>query len=186
MMNINEQINRMRGIMGLVEQSNPLQYGLPYEDIKKIIKGYIDCALWTEEERLRDEYVGGDDMFNGEEDDEDEIERLSRLSANLNSKNFDSFTHEDMEDNSVIKVYDDVKKFIEMAGGAIRVAVDEYGAEQVGHDLWLSRNGHGAGFFDRGYDDEVEEKLMSSARKLGSVDLYINDNMRLSFSNENI
>jgi hypothetical protein len=173
----------MRVMMLLNEQSNPLQYGIPYEDIKKIIKGYIDCALWTEEETLRDEYVGDDDMFNGEEDD-DEIERLSRLSANLNSKNFDSFTREDMEDNSVIKVYEDVKKFVEMATSAVRVAVDEHGAEQVGHDLWLSRNGHGAGFFDRGYDDEVEEMLMSSAKKLGGVDLYINDNVKLSFSNE--
>ncbi len=24
-------------------------------------------------------------------------------------------------------------------------------AEQAGHDFWLSRNGHGAGFFDRGW-----------------------------------
>jgi hypothetical protein len=180
---LNEQLSKMRVMMLLNEQSNPLQYGIPYEDIKKIIKGYIDCALWTEEETLRDEYVGDDDMFNGEEDD-DEIERLSRLSANLNSKNFDSFTREDMEDNSVIKVYEDVKKFVEMATSAVRVAVDEHGAEQVGHDLWLSRNGHGAGFFDRGYDDEVEEMLMSSAKKLGGVDLYINDNVKLSFSNE--
>lgn len=25
-------------------------------------------------------------------------------------------------------------------------------AEQIGHDLWLTRNGHGAGFWDRPYE----------------------------------
>jgi hypothetical protein len=55
----------------------------------------------------------------------------------------------------------------------------------LGHDIWLSRNGHGAGFFDRGYDDHIEKILMDSAHKLGGVDLFINDDMKLSFSNEN-
>jgi hypothetical protein len=183
-MNINEQISRMRGMMGLNEQSNPLQYGIAYEVIKEIITGYIECALWTEEERLNDEYGGDhDDMFNDE--DNDEIERLSKLALNFNNKNLDSFTRDDIEDNSVIKVYEDIKSFITMSGDAVKIAIDEHGAEQVGHDLWLTRNGHGAGFFDRGYDDDVEEQLMVSAKKLGGVDLYINDNMKLSFSNEN-
>lgn len=30
--------------------------------------------------------------------------------------------------------------------------------EQAGHDLWLTRNGHGAGFWDRGLGD-IGEKL---------------------------
>ena len=35
--------------------------------------------------------------------------------------------------------------------------------ESAGHDFWLSRSGHGAGFFDRG-DDPVFDRLQDAAR----------------------
>lgn len=47
-------------------------------------------------------------------------------------------------------------------------------AEQVGHDLWLTRNGHGAGFWDRGLG-EVGERLTEAARAMGTCDLYVGD-----------
>jgi hypothetical protein len=46
--------------------------------------------------------------------------------------------------------------------------------EQAGHDFWLSRNGHGAGFFDRGCG-ELGDKLQDAARCYGQVDLYMGD-----------
>ena len=51
--------------------------------------------------------------------------------------------------------------------------------EQLGHDLWLSRNGHGAGFFDRGYDEDVEKKLEDAARLLKGTDLYVGDDGKI-------
>lgn len=45
---------------------------------------------------------------------------------------------------------------------------------QNGHDFWLTRNGHGAGFWDRGYG-EVGERLSEAARKFGECDLYVGD-----------
>jgi hypothetical protein len=57
------------------------------------------------------------------------------------------------------------KPLIEEAG------IDE---EQVGHDLWLTRNHHGAGFWDRGLG-EVGEKLTKAANSFGGVDLYVGD-----------
>lgn len=39
-----------------------------------------------------------------------------------------------------------------------------------GHNFWLSRNGHGAGFFDR--CDEVGTRLQDAARAFGEVNLY--------------
>lgn len=44
---------------------------------------------------------------------------------------------------------------------------------QAGHDLWLTRNGHGAGFWDRGIG-EVGERL-SNACRYSDVNLYIGD-----------
>ena len=45
---------------------------------------------------------------------------------------------------------------------------------QHGHDFWLSRNGHGAGFWDRG-NGEIGERLHKAAQAKGSKDLYIGD-----------
>lgn len=47
-------------------------------------------------------------------------------------------------------------------------------AALAGHDFWLTRNGHGAGFWDRGFGD-VGDKLSDAAQVYGAVDLYIND-----------
>lgn len=45
--------------------------------------------------------------------------------------------------------------------------------EQAGHDFWLTRNGHGAGFWDRGL--EHGDELSAMAKVYGSVDLYVGD-----------
>jgi hypothetical protein len=46
--------------------------------------------------------------------------------------------------------------------------------EQNGHDFWLTRNGHGAGFWDRGYG-ALGYHLTNAAHVYGSFDLYIGD-----------
>lgn len=51
--------------------------------------------------------------------------------------------------------------------------------EQVAHDFWLTRNGHGSGFWDNyngiPYSEEVGDRLTKSAQKFGTFDLYIGD-----------
>lgn len=42
--------------------------------------------------------------------------------------------------------------------------------ELAGHDLWLTRNGHGVGFWDRGLG-ELGDKLADVARALPSCDV---------------
>ena len=156
--------------------------------INEILKGYIVAALWTEEERLNDEYGVDDELIYGDNDD-DELEKIINLSSNINKKGFDTFTKEDIEDNSLIKAYTDIKEFIKKVGeDTIESAITEDNVEPdtIGHDLWLTRNGHGAGFFDGHYDEEIEEKFLNASREMGSVDLYINENGKLSFSNEHV
>lgn len=51
-------------------------------------------------------------------------------------------------------------------------------ADQAGHDFWLTRCGHGTGFWDR--DDNVwtpaaRDALSDYCRRAGNVDLYIGD-----------
>lgn len=46
------------------------------------------------------------------------------------------------------------------------------GMAQVGHDLWLTRNGHGAGFWDRGLG-ELGDRLTQAAHDMGEVHLWV-------------
>ncbi len=84
--------------------------------------------------------------------------------------------------DSKIQAYIDIKSFIKLAGAdAVAEAIQENGADHLGHDIWLTRNGHGAGFFDRSY--QFEDALVAAARAIKSVDLYISDSGQLVFSN---
>jgi hypothetical protein len=49
--------------------------------------------------------------------------------------------------------------------------------EQAGHDFWLTRNGHGAGFWDREAlkEDGLGDKLSEAARTCGESNLYTGD-----------
>lgn len=56
--------------------------------------------------------------------------------------------------------------------------VQKYSAEHVGHDFWLSRNGHGSGFFDGDGDDY--RSLQPMAKTYGSVYLYVTDDNKIN------
>lgn len=56
--------------------------------------------------------------------------------------------------------------------------VPNYTMAQAGHDFWLTRQGYGAGFWDRGLG-VIGEKLSEAARKAGEVYSYIDDEGKL-------
>lgn len=56
-----------------------------------------------------------------------------------------------------------------------------YSAECAGHDFWFTRNGHGAGFWDRGLG-AIGDRLSSMSRPYGSSDLYRGDDGKLYLS----
>lgn len=172
---IRESINNLEG------------FNVPDDIMLEVLKGYIEAALWTEEERLKEDY---DEMnpYNDDneidDDEDDEIEKIIKLKHNLNSKSFETFTTEDIDPDSRIQAYLDIKKFIKDAGQeAITEALEENDEFRLGMDIWLTRNGHGSGFFDHNY--EFEKELETAAHNLKSVDLYIGDNGLLYFSNAN-
>jgi hypothetical protein len=54
-------------------------------------------------------------------------------------------------------------------------------ADDMGHNFWLNRNGHGAGFWDMdfsyadGCDDNTGNKLSDASKVWGSSDIYRGD-----------
>lgn len=55
--------------------------------------------------------------------------------------------------------------------------------EYSGHDFWLTRCGHGAGFWDRDPSNESErkalERLSLASKEFGNVDLYVGDDGKI-------
>jgi hypothetical protein len=47
-------------------------------------------------------------------------------------------------------------------------------ASQFGHDFWLTRNGHGAGFWDRGLGKQGD-RLTEMSKIYGSCYIYVGD-----------
>jgi hypothetical protein len=60
--------------------------------------------------------------------------------------------------------------------GDLDQAYEEHGRDyaHLGHDFWLTRNRHGAGFWDRGMGD-VGDRLTDAAHGYGSACLYVGD-----------
>lgn len=50
---------------------------------------------------------------------------------------------------------------------------DEWG--RAGHDFWLTRNGHGAGFWDGDWPEPWAEVLTNASKNVGGRDLYPGD-----------
>lgn len=48
----------------------------------------------------------------------------------------------------------------------------------AGHDFWLSRNGHGAGYWDGDWGDDGD-RLHAATKPYGGVDLYVGDDGRI-------
>lgn len=74
----------------------------------------------------------------------------------------------DFNKNSLKTLHDHAIKFFTDNIDLINKA-ENYSYSQAGHDLWLTENGHGAGFWDRDIGD-IGEKLTDLA---GNKETYI-------------
>lgn len=78
---------------------------------------------------------------------------------------------EDLAPETMEKMVKDAEKFQEENAEAISVGEDS----RAGHDFWLTRNGHGAGFWDGDWPEPQAKALTKASEKFGSYDLYVGD-----------
>lgn len=90
-----------------------------------------------------------------------------------------SFGVEDMTPETINKAIEDSNKFITEN----RELLERHGNEsQHGHDFWLTRNGHGAGFWDRGYGDDGDTLTAAAeADEFGEEYIVVDDDSKLRF-----
>lgn len=102
------------------------------------------------------------------------------VETDAGAENLDgSFTADDVTseaEEQLIRLIDD---FFSMAGNLLDDC--PLTAEQIGHDIILTTNHHGAGFWDRGLG-ELGDKLTTIAHSLGGYDLYVGSDGKLYVS----
>ena len=54
-------------------------------------------------------------------------------------------------------------------------------SETAGHDFWLTRNGHGAGFWDGDYESDKGERLTKACEVFGELYIWVNEDGKLDF-----
>lgn len=86
----------------------------------------------------------------------------------------DSYGIEDFHPDSVKKADEEISDFLSSLESENIQWREELSEEQFGHDFWLTRNRHGAGFWDRGLG-ELGEMLTKWAHSYGSSDVYLGD-----------
>lgn len=77
---------------------------------------------------------------------------------------------DDISKETAVKIKKDCAAFLEAAEDMIDGRYSD-----AGHDFWLTRNGHGAGFWDGDWDEEVGNKLTELSEKFGEQDPYVGD-----------
>lgn len=124
--------------------------------ITSFIDGYLTAALWSSSYTLED-------------------------GSTVELDNYE------WEDGEAEKLQAECISFIHYAENALFEYSEKYKPngydvwECAGHDFWLTRNGHGAGFWDRGLG-VLGKRLTDASKAFGTVDLYLGDDEKVYVS----
>lgn len=118
-----------------------------------VLKGYLECALWlADEEPGVGEYHVTPDLITAQ----------ARATARPDV--------EAMVESAGV----DFDTYLARRGGVLEQRTDEAVAEHFGHDFFLTRNGHGAGFWDRGLG-ELGDRLTALVKPYGEQSCFIGE-----------
>lgn len=144
--------------------------GLPHVDrtvanantmnVETVLDHYIIAALWS----------------TNDESDESGGQPLDK-----------NYSREDIDDDTIQAMRDEVTRFVEINHQALQTWDQDQDQlpgwvtkttpeEQAGHDFWLTRNGHGCGFWEDEWGTKaIRDQLTNSAKRFGERYLFVND-----------
>jgi hypothetical protein len=120
--------------------------------------GYIACALWSSMDNANEQ--GGDPLDRNYSETDLAPETLERIKSDC------------------AKFQADNAELLAQYTQRINRVTEDPPEAYAGHDFWLTRNGHGAGFWDRNLG-ELGDKLTEASKAFGECDLYVGDDKRL-------
>lgn len=126
---------------------------VPEEDLEEFVHSYKVAALWS---------TTSEDGGNLDDDhDEDDI---AEETATVMRSDCEDFIR---------------SNWLDLLHYCDKMENEEYtGWQRAGHDFWLTRNGHGAGFWDRGLG-ELGKRLTAAAKVYKEVYLYAGDDGKI-------
>jgi len=89
-----------------------------------------------------------------------------------------NFTIKDFSAQTLKQATKDCTEFLSNNPNSFNDTPDNYTIGQAGHDFWLTRNGHGAGFWDRDLDD-AGESLTQACEDYRALDVVLGDDGKL-------
>jgi hypothetical protein len=88
----------------------------------------------------------------------------------------DSFTLEDISEETLEEQKAQCEDFLsDPAVSEFFDILSDEGIRLAGHDFWLTRNRHGAGFWDGDWPESWGDRLTERSHAYGEVDLYVGD-----------
>lgn len=128
-------------IHGRRSQPNPAEF-TAWDHLDPFTQGYVEALFFTEEERLCEESDGARHM--------PEV-AINTATMESHFVGGDSFGFSDLAPCALASIIADCEAFQARAEALLNLAYDQpgYSEEHAGHDFWMTRNGHGVGFWDR-------------------------------------
>lgn len=86
------------------------------------------------------------------------------------------FSDVELAPETIERMTADCERFIKESASILDANTALY---PVAHDFWLTRNHHGAGFWDGDYPEAIGKALTDLAHSFGECDLYIGDDGKI-------
>jgi hypothetical protein len=121
-------------------------------DLDQFTRAYLEAALWTSTDETNPDQ-GGEPLDDNYEIEDIEPDTLAEMMADC--AKFQA-------DNAALINDDNV---------AVVALADHSCDARAGHDFWLTRNGHGAGFWDGDWNEPAATKLTDAASAFGEYNI---------------
>lgn len=123
--------------------------------LDKLTMAYVECALWSSTVSIEGHEHDGDPMdkhYSIYNIHPESLDRMAAQCAKFQRDNEQWITEEH------------------------RITVSEFTADEMaGHDFWLTRCGHGAGFWDGDWSKEAGAAMTEYSERAGVRDLHVGD-----------
>jgi hypothetical protein len=130
-------------------------------------RAFVECLLWSE-------IVGYDENGNGGYPADERYTVKDIDTTGLREIVTDCIDFWRAHGESIQQLENDTSLAGRLYNGIIRAA---------GHDFCLTRNGHGAGFWDGDWPDDIGEKLTDASKPYGTLGLSLADDGTLYVHN---
>ncbi len=151
-------------------------------------RAYVECALWSSTcdpfgtcpDCDKEDQV----LCRWNEEQEHVCAECSERETNYEPPMDQNYSVEDLAPETLARMVADCERF-QRENAELLISeycpsqVDNTIDRQAGHDFWLTRNGHGSGFWDGDWTEPAATRLTNASKAFGEMNLYVGDDGRI-------